>query len=78
MVKIVVVRLCGIFGTTISTGYNNHVLCHVVLDILVVSIFEHEHHEITYEVFDDIMRGLFNAKGSAKPNMSRWVTLVVD
>ena len=69
---------CDIHIWDNKSGYNNHVLCYDVLNILLTSIFEHEHHDDKIHVIDETMCDIFNVKGPAKSNLSGRATLAVD
>ena len=59
-------------------GFNNHVVSYAATNIPIICKFEHEQHTTEMDTFEDIMRTLFNVKGSGKPNLAGQATLVID
>ena len=59
-------------------GINCHIVSYAAAGIPIVLKFEHEQHVTAMDTFNDIMRDLFGAKGSAKTNFSGRATLGVD
>ena len=59
-------------------GFNNHVVSYTATDIPVLCKFERVQHTTELDTFNDIMKDLFNVKGSSKPNLAGRATLLID
>ena len=59
-------------------GINNHVISYAATDFPIASRFEHEDHVTLTDLFEDVIRAIFNFKGSGKPNLSGVATLAID
>ena len=59
-------------------GFNNHVVSYAATDIPIICKFEHVQHTTEMDTFNDIMKALFNVKGSSKPNLAGRASLAID
>ena len=59
-------------------GFQNYPISYAATDILTIHKFKHKQHTTVIDTFNNIMRWLFNAKGSAESNLSGRIMLVVD
>lgn len=59
-------------------GFTIRLVSYVASDIQIVSNFKHVRHANIQELFEDLMRFLFNLKGSVKPNLASTKTLAIN